>query len=406
MGNMVNKKSINELTKNYSYINDNSSYGILESSNGVPEVVVETKELAAWPGIQMTWEGNGIYSYTLPDYWVSNNTRVIFSYSKNQVPTEKPGFALPNGSAKIYENGDWKDLDVDDSTNITTSIAKIKLPSGWLLSNIYVYEDITIGTDLFKMILKWDIRKSSNNNYNILSIDMFFYHKNIWNGEIYGQDNLNNGTYISINDNIAFLETTTDVSGYGGEYLIMSHEAEVPVDSTVRVLAGCDVGKATINMSEWSRIEDSFEIYSSNEIITPPTTISITGKYEINSSIAISFSGATGDITGYEIQYSTYDLDIGWSSWETLNDNHKDLKFYHYITKIENNTNAIKYRVRAKGQNIASSWSKESNVLKHYGIKTYQNESFKWAAIKIFNGNSWEYCDVKKWDGENWVTNK
>ena len=44
MGNMVNKKSINELTKNYSYINDNSSYGILESSNGVPEVVVETKE--------------------------------------------------------------------------------------------------------------------------------------------------------------------------------------------------------------------------------------------------------------------------------------------------------------------------------------------------------------------------
>ena len=70
------------------------------------------KELAAWPGAAMTNEGNGVYSYTLPDGF-SDKTQVIFNNGNNQIPAaQEPGFVLPTGSTMIYENGTWKNAGV------------------------------------------------------------------------------------------------------------------------------------------------------------------------------------------------------------------------------------------------------------------------------------------------------
>ena len=184
------------------------------------------KELAAWPGAAMTNEGNGVYSYTLPEGW-GDNTQVIFNNGNNQIPAaQEPGFVLPTGSTMIYENGTWKnagvvvkepvvsssvvsgtefinslqvtlnaentakatysinggaaktytngqsitlgsDIAVGETVKltlvgensegktvtktytykkvakpiVTTSVAKIKLPSGWSSANIYVYDE-------------------------------------------------------------------------------------------------------------------------------------------------------------------------------------------------------------------------------------------------------------------------
>ena len=184
------------------------------------------KELAAWPGAAMTNEGNGVYSYTLPEGW-GDNTQVIFNNGNNQIPAaQEPGFVLPTGSTMIYENGTWKNagvvvkepvvsssvvsgtefinslqvtLNAENTTKatysinggvaktytngqsitlgsdiavgetvkltlvgensegktvtktytykkaakpiVTTSVAKIKLPSGWSSANIYVYDE-------------------------------------------------------------------------------------------------------------------------------------------------------------------------------------------------------------------------------------------------------------------------
>ena len=184
------------------------------------------KEVAAWPGVAMTNEGNGVYSYTLPEGW-GDNTQVIFNNGNNQIPAaQEPGFVLPTGSTMIYENGTWKnagvvvkepvvsssvvsgtefinslqvtlnaentakatysinggvaktytngqkitlgsDIAVGETVKltlvgensegktvtktytykkvakpiVTTSVAKIKLPSGWSSANIYVYDE-------------------------------------------------------------------------------------------------------------------------------------------------------------------------------------------------------------------------------------------------------------------------
>ena len=184
------------------------------------------KEIAAWPGAAMTNEGNGVYSYTLPEGW-GDNTQVIFNNGNNQIPAaQEPGFVLPTGSTMIYENGTWKNagvvvkepvvsssvvsgtefinslqvtLNAENTTKatysinggvaktytngqkitlgsdiavgetvkltlvgensegktvtktytykkvakpiVTTSVAKIKLPSGWSSANIYVYDE-------------------------------------------------------------------------------------------------------------------------------------------------------------------------------------------------------------------------------------------------------------------------
>ena len=60
----------------------------------------------------MTNEGNGVYSYTLPEGW-GDNTQVIFNNGNNQIPAaQEPGFVLPTGSTMIYENGTWKNAGV------------------------------------------------------------------------------------------------------------------------------------------------------------------------------------------------------------------------------------------------------------------------------------------------------
>ncbi len=62
------------------------------------------KEIAKWPGVAMKNEGNGLYSYTLPEGW--DTAQVIFNDGANQIPApNQPGYVLTN--KMIYDNGIW-----------------------------------------------------------------------------------------------------------------------------------------------------------------------------------------------------------------------------------------------------------------------------------------------------------
>ena len=213
------------------------------------ESVAPTKEIAKWPGVAMTNEGNGIYSYTLPEGW-GDKTQVIFNNGSAQIPAaQQPGFVLPTNSNKIYKDGSWIDNEIpapevsssiadgtefSNSLNVTlnakntieasysingesaktytngkvitlgedvavgetvkltltgknsegktitvtysykrveapvvtTSIAKIKLPSGWSSANIYVYDESVSPT---KEITKWPGVAMTNEGNGIYS---------------------------------------------------------------------------------------------------------------------------------------------------------------------------------------------------------------------------------------------
>ena len=213
------------------------------------ESVSPTKEITKWPGVAMTNEGNGIYSYTLPEGW-GDKTQVIFNNGSAQIPAaQQPGFVLPTNSNKIYKDGSWIDNEIpapevsssiadgtefSNSLNVTlnakntieatysingesaktytngkvitlgedvavgetvkltltgknsegktitvtysykrveapvvtTSIAKIKLPSGWSSANIYVYDESVSPT---KEITKWPGVAMTNEGNGIYS---------------------------------------------------------------------------------------------------------------------------------------------------------------------------------------------------------------------------------------------
>lgn len=93
------------------------------------------KEIAKWPGVAMTNEGNGVYSYTLPEGW-GDNTQVIFNNGSNQIPAyQQPGYSLPTGKVGAYENGTWTLVDIIKEIEITSFTSDKSSPQ---------YEDTTI----------------------------------------------------------------------------------------------------------------------------------------------------------------------------------------------------------------------------------------------------------------------
>ncbi len=66
------------------------------------------KKVAAWPGVEMTSEGNNLYSYTLND--LSVDAYVIFTDGSNQKPASgQKGYKLTSRSSMIYDNGSGGD---------------------------------------------------------------------------------------------------------------------------------------------------------------------------------------------------------------------------------------------------------------------------------------------------------
>ena len=83
------------------------------------------KEIAKWPGVAMTDEGNGIYSYTLPDGW-GDDTQVIFNNGTAQIPAaQQAGFSLPTNKIGTYSDGNWtlEDIKTEAEVEVSSSVA-------------------------------------------------------------------------------------------------------------------------------------------------------------------------------------------------------------------------------------------------------------------------------------------
>lgn len=83
----------------------------------------ETKNNGAWPGVKMTSQGEGIYSYEVPENIEA--PRVIFYNSEtNRYPVDMEKGLLLSGSM-IYENGSWRSyIPVVNGTVITKFVDK------------------------------------------------------------------------------------------------------------------------------------------------------------------------------------------------------------------------------------------------------------------------------------------
>lgn len=116
---------------------------------------------------------------------------------------------------------------------------------------------------------------------------------------------------------------------------------------------------------------------------TAPTACSITagnGNFVgLGETVTIKWSGATGAITGYDIQYSRGDS--GWKDYKSISSTATSGSTTDSFTSTAIGTNgagnAVQYRIRAKNGSLTSGW-KTSNTLTISG------------AMDLKVGGSWE----------------
>lgn len=128
---------------------------------------------------------------------------------------------------------------------------------------------------------------------------------------------------------------------------------------------------------------------------TAPTSFTITaghGNYVgLGDKITMKWSGATGVITGYEIQYSRGNS--GWKAWSGFS-NVTGTSLTDSFTSTDINQTgagkAVKYRIRAKNGSLTSGW-KESNALTMSGEMDLKvNGAWKAGTTWIKVNGSWK----------------
>ncbi len=109
------------------YFEKPSNWGSNINAYIYDESVSPTKKIAAWPGVAMTNEGNGVYSYFMTEEYAK--PQVIFNDGSNQVPgAQQPGFEMKNNG--YYDStGFVKYMDVE-VTKVTLSPSSLNLTVG------------------------------------------------------------------------------------------------------------------------------------------------------------------------------------------------------------------------------------------------------------------------------------
>ena len=252
------------------------------------------------------------------------------------------------------------------------------------------------------MSIEWRSTANASTRTSTFTAKMVF-HGSIQGNALEGSNFTVNGTRYSIEgwwdsyasgNPLTFKEVTITVNHDS------NGNASVPVSAYI-----------LYNSASWSDLSASGtavldNIGTSVKVPTAPTSCTASGKYEVGEKITVNWSGATGAISAYQIQYCQYDMKTGWGSWYNIVEGAVGTTAINNITSVGAFKTKVKYRVRAVNSSGNSAWSPESNIIEHYGIKLWNDNNFKWGNIKVWNGSAWVQGHLLAWSGSEWVTTK
>lgn len=151
--------------------------------------------------------------------------------------------------------------------------------------------------------------------------------------------------------------------------------------------------KAKISHSRFSSDYHTFTTALTTIVTAPsaPTNFSISAGFSnyvgIGDTINLSWAGASGTITGYELQRMRNGV---WSAWKTQTGTSTTDSITSTDVSVSGAGKTIKYRVRALNGSYASAW-KESNVLTILGgIEIKANNAWKTGSVWINVNGSWK----------------
>ena len=252
------------------------------------------------------------------------------------------------------------------------------------------------------MSIEWRSTANASTRTSTFTAKMVF-HGSIQGNALEGSNFTVNGTRYSIEgwwdsyvsgNPLTFKEVTITVNHDS------NGNASVPVSAYI-----------LYNSASWSDLSASGTAVLDNigtavKVPTAPTSCTASGKYEVGEKITVNWSGATGAISAYQIQYCQYDMKTGWGSWSNIVEGAVGTTAINNITSVGAFKTKIKYRIRAVNSSGNSAWSPESNIIEHYGIKLWNDNNFKWGNIKVWNGSAWVQGHLLAWSGSEWVTTK
>lgn len=258
----------------------------------------------------------------------------------------------------------------------------------------------------FRMVMYWEQTSITGSTTKTkLSATMWFYHKWEWYSSVLA----NGKTYLKIGTDKKTLAATANVGGAGGEYLVMGHSIEIPSSTTsITIYGRCDIG-SSYDLPTWYGVEgaSTISLGSSTTPVTPPpvakpgapTSISVSGKYEPGQKVSVSWSGATGTVSNYEVEYDQYLPGVGWKSWYSAGTS-TTTSLSHSIVSV--GAQKLRYRVRSKNSSGTSDWLECSTHIYHYGVKI-NSGGLTFGVIKVWTGSSWSPGIIKVWNGSSWV---
>jgi hypothetical protein len=174
-------------------------------------------------------------------------------------------------------------------------------------------------------------------------------------------------------------------------------------DRTVRVYHNED-GTKTINISAYadgtastygpgiSNASGTVILDPIARIPTAPTSCIATGRdtesYDAGTSLTITWSGAAGNITGYDLDSKICDKDTGvWGSWITIVTATPGTSFTGSMDMLPNTK--YQYRVRACNGDLKSGYT-ESNILTTRGaIRINKLSSYKYGVPWLKVNGTW-----------------
>lgn len=144
-----------------------------------------------------------------------------------------------------------------------------------------------------------------------------------------------------------------------------------------------------------------------------PTTFTITantGNYvSLGDTVSMSWSGASGAISGYELQYSRGSS--GWKAFKTITSTGTSGSTTDSFTATDISVNgagcAVQYRIRALNGSLASSWKTSNTLTILGGMDLNVSNSWKTGSVWINVNGTWKRAK-KVWIKVNgsWVYSK
>ena len=272
-------------------------------------------------------------------------------------------------------NGKWYYLDPSSGVMYSSGL------SGSLKSSIYggmgliLLWTATQDTAKNQSTIKWTL-KSFGNESN------FYYKAGNFKVFINGKQVYNNTDRINLYGNGA----TTVATGS----TVIAHNNDGTKSFVASISAG--IYYVAPNVSG----EATFTLQQIPRTPSAPTSVSITagqGNYVgLGDTVTIKWSGASGVITGYDIQFSRGNS--GWKTYKSVSSTKTSGSTTDSFTSTDINVNgagkAVKYRVRAKNGTLTSAW-KESNTLTiSGGVDLKVSGSWKNGSVWIKVNGTWK----------------